>query len=98
MGADPLSNTAADGRKEINVEITIGVRNVARELNLEITTDGDAVVEAVSAALAKAAEGEEGAILDISDGKGRRIVVPIEALGFVEIGADEPRRVGFGTI
>ena len=80
------------------MEITIGVRNVARELTLEVTKDADAVVAAVSEALAKAAEGERGAVLDITDDKGRRVVVPIEALGFVEMGGDEPRRVGFGTL
>lgn len=80
------------------MEITIGVRNVARELTLEINNNGDAVVEAVSAALAKAAAGDSGAVLDLRDDKGRRVVVPVEALGFVEIGEDEPRRVGFGTL
>jgi hypothetical protein len=35
-------------------------------------------------------------IFAITDVKGRRIVVPVAALGFVEIGEDESRPVGFG--
>ncbi|MBZ2197618.1 DUF3107 domain-containing protein [Occultella gossypii] len=83
------------------MEITIGIKNVARELSLEISEDGDAVVASINEALAKAAggtDGADGAVLDLTDTKGRRVVVPIAALGYVEIGADEPRRVGFGTL
>jgi hypothetical protein len=80
------------------MEITIGIKNVARELSLEISEDGDAVVASINEALAKAAGGADGAVLDLTDTKGRRVVVPVAALGYVEIGADEPRRVGFGTL
>ncbi|TDE97509.1 DUF3107 domain-containing protein [Occultella glacieicola] len=80
------------------MEITIGIKNVARELSLEVSEDGDAVVAAINAAIAKAADGENGGVLDLTDTKGRRVVVPVAALGYVEIGADEPRRVGFGTL
>ncbi|CAM3364115.1 DUF3107 domain-containing protein [Occultella aeris] len=80
------------------MEITIGIKNVARELSLEISEDGDAVVASINEALAKSADGTDGAVLDLTDTKGRRVVVPVAALGYVEIGADEPRRVGFGTL
>lgn len=79
------------------MEITIGVRNVARELTLEVSEDADAVTETVHQALAKA-ESDEGAALELTSTKGRRVIVPVAALGFVEFGGDEQRKVGFGTL
>lgn len=78
------------------MEITIGVRNVARELSLETSGRADDVVKQVTDALAKAKAGDPG-VLDLTDDRGRRVIVPLDALGYLEIGGDEPRRVGFGT-
>lgn len=72
-----------------SMEITIGIRQVGRELNLETTLTSDEVTAAVEKALG-------GSILDITDARGRRVIVPSEAIGYVEIGAEESRRVGFG--
>ena len=50
--------------------------------------------------LGKAKEVQEaitkGSELRLKDDKGRLIIVPGNALGYVEIGAEEARRVGFG--
>ncbi|GMA32132.1 DUF3107 domain-containing protein [Litorihabitans aurantiacus] len=73
------------------MEITIGIRQVARELTLETNQSADEVTAAVEKALG-------GAILDLTDSRGRRVVVPSEAIGYVELGAEETRRVGFGTV
>lgn len=74
------------------MEITIGVKNVAREITLESSQSADEVHATVTAALAK------GTALTLTDHRGRRVVVPVDALGFVEIGQEEQRRVGFGAI
>jgi hypothetical protein len=74
------------------VEVRIGVQQAARELVLESTETPDAVAKKVSDALAK------GAVLDLVDDKGRRVVVPADRLAYVEIAASETRRVGFGAI
>lgn len=81
-----------------DVEITIGVRDIARELTIEVGGDADGVASDVSAALAKSAKGDSAAVLDLVDVKGNRLIVPVTALAYVQIGAEEPRRVGFGTI
>jgi hypothetical protein len=80
------------------VEITIGVRDIQRELSLEVDGDADALAADVSAAIAKAADGDANAVLDLTDTKGNRVLVPAAALAYVQIGAQETRRVGFGTI
>jgi hypothetical protein len=74
------------------VEVRIGVQQAARELVLESTETADAVAKKVSDALAK------GALLDLVDDKGRRVIVPADRLAYVEIAASEQRRVGFGSI
>lgn len=73
------------------MEVKIGVRNSGRELVLESSQTSDAVSAAVAAAVA------DGGVLTLLDDKGRTIVVPVDSLGYVEIGASEVRKVGFGT-
>jgi len=71
------------------VEVRIGVQNVSREITLETDMTADKVAKAVADALG-------GATLDLTDDKGRRVVVPSAAIGYVEIGESDKRRVGFG--
>lgn len=72
------------------MEIKIGVQNVAREIVLESTEDAESVAKVVGEAITTGNE------LRLKDEKGRLIIVPGGALGYVEIGAEEARRVGFG--
>jgi len=74
------------------VEVTIGVQNLARELVVETDETKDAVAAAVSAALAG------GPALELLDSRGRRVIVPTASIGYVEIGTEEQRRVGFGSL
>ncbi|MDQ0663659.1 hypothetical protein QFZ35_002157 [Arthrobacter ulcerisalmonis] len=72
------------------MEIKIGVQNVAREIVLESTDDAEAVAKVVGEAI------NAGSELRLKDDKGRLLIVPGNALAYVEIGAEEVRRVGFG--
>ena len=72
------------------MEIKIGVQNIGREIVLESNQDADAVAKIVEAAITKGSE------LRLTDDKGRVIIVPGNALGYVEIGPEQARRVGFG--
>ncbi len=80
------------------MEITIGVKHVSRELNLEFDGESEAVHTAVTTALEEQAKGNGAAVLSLTDEKGRQVVVPVSSLAYVEIGAQTPRPVGFGTI
>jgi hypothetical protein len=77
----------------MSVEIKIGVQNVARELTVESALSSEEVVSLVSAALT----GTSG-VLELDDEKGRKIIVPVAQLGYVEIGEQSVRRVGFGAL
>ncbi|MHC6230343.1 DUF3107 domain-containing protein [Arthrobacter sp. MMS24-T111] len=72
------------------MEIKIGVQNVGREIVLESDQDAETVAKTVGEAI------NDGTQLRLKDDKGRLIIVPGSALAYVEIGAEEVRRVGFG--
>ena len=73
------------------MEIKIGVRSVHRELVVET----DLSAEEIEEELRKALAADKG-VFSLTDTKGRRVIVPVASLGFVEIGEDESRPVGFG--
>jgi hypothetical protein len=74
------------------VEVKVGVQQAPRELVIESSQSAEEVAATVSDALAK------GGILSLVDERGRRLVVPVEKLAYVEIGEPEVRRVGFGAL
>ncbi|MCC9203667.1 DUF3107 domain-containing protein [Arthrobacter sp. zg-Y769] len=74
------------------MEVKIGIQNVAREIVFESSQSAEEVADAVEQSLAN------GALLRLKDVKGRLIVVPGASIGYVEIGAEEVRRVGFGAL
>lgn len=74
------------------MDITIGVQHVARELVIESDQSSEEVARLVAAAL------DGGPTLELRDVRGRRVVVPTASIGYVEIGTEETRRVGFGSL
>ena len=75
------------------MEITIGVQNLTRELTLESDQTAGEITAAVQAALSGKAP-----TLELTDVRGRRVIVPTAVLGFVEIGVETKGRVGFGSV
>jgi hypothetical protein len=73
------------------VEIKIGVQFAQRELTLE----SDQTAEEIEKAIADAVLSKT-TLLTLVDEKGRKIVVPTDKLAYIELGAPEARRVGFG--
>lgn len=71
------------------MEITIGMQNTSREIVLESTLSTDEAADHIKKSLTSS-------FLELEDTKGRRIVVPSNAVAFVEIGSETTRPVGFG--
>ncbi|MBF4615136.1 DUF3107 domain-containing protein [Curtobacterium sp. VKM Ac-1376] len=72
------------------MDIKIGIINSPREIAFETAQTADQVEKAVSDALeAKSTH------LSMQDDKGRRFIVPVSSLAYVEVGAEEARRIGF---
>ncbi len=75
------------------MEVKIGVQHANRELVLESEQTPEEVQQAVADAL-----GGKSALLQLTDDKGRRVIVPADRLAYVEIGEVSIRKVGFGAI
>ena len=75
------------------MEVKIGVQHANRELVLE----SEQTPEEVQQAVADALSGKSG-LLQLTDDKGRRVIVPADRLAYVEIGEVSIRKVGFGAI
>lgn len=72
------------------MEIRIGILNAPRELSFESTQSASEITEAVSAALSGGS-----AVLQLADDKGAKYLVPTATIAYVQLGAEETRRVGF---
>jgi hypothetical protein len=70
--------------------IRIAVTHVNSELAFESSQTPKEVKAAIDKALAA------GTTLSLTDTKGREYLIPAEKIGFIEIGEQTERRVGFG--
>ena len=71
------------------MEVKIGVQFAPRELSLESDQTPAEVERAVTDAIAA------GGTLNLVDDRGRRVLVPVDKLAYVEIAEVSPRAVGF---
>ena len=74
------------------MEVKIGVQYAPRELVLDSAQTPEEVERLVAEAIST------GETLTLADERGRKVVVPIAKLAYVEIGEPEARRVGFGAM
>ncbi|ERK70016.1 MULTISPECIES: DUF3107 domain-containing protein [Leifsonia] len=72
------------------MEIRIGIVNAPRELGFESAQSPDEIAQQVETAVNNGT-----GVLRITDDKGRIYVVPTAGIAYVEIGAEESRRIGF---
>jgi polysaccharide deacetylase 2 family uncharacterized protein YibQ len=72
------------------VEVKIGVQHAHRELVLDSAQTSADVEKAVTKALA-----DEAGVLILVDEKGKRVIVPVSKLAYVEIAESMSRQVGF---
>lgn len=73
------------------MDVRIGIQNVAREVVIESAETAEKVTQIVRDAISGSTD------LVLTDSKGRQIIVPAGVIGYVEIGAEEQRRVGFAA-
>ena len=86
-----MLNEHRNREEGIAVEVRIGVQNCAREITFESSMTPDQLVEAVRAA-------RSADILELTDDKGGRIIIPSSAVGYVMTGAEKKGGVGFGAV
>ncbi|WP_189080102.1 DUF3107 domain-containing protein [Mangrovihabitans endophyticus] len=71
------------------MEVKIGVQYAPRELTLESAQTPAEVEQVVTEALAK------DSVLSLTDEKGRKVIVPVAKLAYVEIAESSNRPFGF---
>ena len=76
------------------MEVKIGIQSVPRELVVETDTPADEI----ESQLASALSGDDNSLFSLAMSKGGKILVPADKIAYVEFGAPEARRVGFGNI
>jgi hypothetical protein len=76
------------------VEVKIGIQSVPRELLVETDTPAEEIEQQLGNALADSAH----SVFALATTKGGRVLVPADKIAYVEFGAQENRRMGFGNI
>lgn len=74
------------------MEVKIGVQHSPRELVIESPKTPDEVAAEISAAMSGSSK---DGLLTLVDDRGRRVVVPVDRISYVEIAQADQRRVGF---
>lgn len=74
------------------MEIKVGIQHVAREITVETDETAAEVEKNLLKALA------DDTLLTLTDAKGRRVLVPVDKIAYVDLGQEHVRPVGFGTL
>ena len=72
------------------MEIKVGIQHVNREVVLEVSETAAEIEKSVMKAIT------EETMLSLTDEHGRRVLIPAATIGYVDIGEENSRRVGFG--
>jgi len=74
------------------VEVKIGIQSIPRELVVDTPSSPDEVERSLTTALSN------GGMFVVRDGKGGKVLIPAEKIGYVELNGSEQRRIGFGGL
>jgi len=72
------------------MDVRIGITNSPREISFESSQSAADVEKVISAALDSSAR-----YFKLVDNRGTIYIVPTEQFGYIEVGSEESRRVGF---
>lgn len=74
------------------MEIKVGIQHVVREIVVDTEQTSAEVEKNLVKALA------DDTILTLTDSKGRKVLIPVDKIAYVDLGQDHVRPVGFGTL
>lgn len=74
------------------MNIELGIQNVAKAVTFESDETADEIGKKIGEAMALSS------VIDLTDTKGRRILVPAKALGYAIVGSETKHAVGFGNL
>ena len=74
------------------MEIKVGIQHVNREIVVESSDSAADVEKALAEALTS------NGLLTLNDERGRKVMFPAASIGYLDIGEENARRVGFGSV
>ena len=72
------------------MDIRIGIANSPREINFETSQSAADIEKVVADALES-----DSKFVKLTDNKGRVYIIPSASFSYIEVGAEQSRRVGF---
>jgi polysaccharide deacetylase 2 family uncharacterized protein YibQ len=74
------------------VDIKVGIQHVTREVVVDSAETADDVEKAFSEALS------DDGFLRLADTHGRKVLIPVSKIAYIDLGEENARRVGFGAL
>lgn len=74
------------------MDIELGIQNVVKPVTFTTDESADQISQTIAEAVAN------DRTIDLTDSKGRRIIVPARALGYAIIGSETKHAVGFANL
>jgi signal transduction histidine kinase len=76
------------------VEIKIGIQHVNREIIVE---SNESAADVEKELLSSIGTGGDG-VFTVTDERGRRVLIPVGKIAYVDLGEENARHVGFGAV
>ena len=74
------------------MDIKVGIQHVSREVVVDSSETANDIEKAFSDAVAN------GTVLRLKDTHGRQVLIPADKIAYIDLGEENARRVGFGTL
>ncbi len=74
------------------MDIKVGIQHVNREVVVDSAETADNVEKAFTDALS------DDGFLRLADTHGRKVLIPANKIAYIDLGEENARRVGFGTL
>lgn len=74
------------------MEIKVGIQHVNREVVVETTETAAGIEKAFAEAV------ENQGVFTLTDERGRRVLIPSAQIAYVDLGEEQTRKVGFGSL
>jgi hypothetical protein len=76
------------------VEIKVGIQHVNREIVVETNKSAADIQRAFENAI----DGNGSGVFTLTDDRGRKVLIPADRIGYLDIGEENARHVGFGNV
>lgn len=74
------------------MDIKVGIQHVSREVVVDSPESANDIEKAFSQAVS------DGTVLRLVDAHGRQVLIPADKIAYIDLGEENARRVGFGTL